>query len=180
MLTKLFDLSFLQEDSLQKILFNIRTEMAKYDPTSQDKTEDNINDYKGLKFGTNPLRVEYRETNLSERNQFFKNTAKVHEIEEKMQELFSDYERIKLIEDNDEYAFECYKLSQRFIQIHPYENGNGRTSKYLLDYLLLKRNILPFTITDSYYLTNCYLSSTSSPESYYTQRKLVMSSRVNF
>ncbi len=179
MLTKLFDTPFLQEDSLEQILFNIRIEMSKYDPTSQDKTEDRGNDYKGLKFGTNPLRPEYRETNLSERNQFFKNTARVSEIKEKMQELFSDYERIKLIDDDNEYALECYKLSQKFIQIHPYENGNGRTSKYLLDYLLLKRNILPFTITDSYYLTHCYLSSNSSQENYYNQRQLVMGRRIN-
>ena len=35
-----------------------------------------------------------------------------------------------------------------FIRIHPYEDGNGRTSRLLLNYNLLRQGLAPVIITD--------------------------------
>ena len=94
-----------------------------------------------------------------------------------MNDLIIKYNEVKEINDNTKYAIECYKISQEFLQIHPYSNGNGRTSKYLFYYLLLRRNILPFTITDNNYLTHCYENITTKPENYFMYRNNIMARR---
>lgn len=164
-------------DDLKTILHNIRTYMMDYDINGKNHTNDSHLDFLGLNFGTNPLSPEYRETNLRTDSLFFRKTAKIEEIPEKMNQLFARYENIRQLEDDTQYAYACYKLSQDLVQIHPYSNGNGRTSKYLFYILLLKRNILPFTITDNNTITHCYENLQTNPENYFEYRNKLMKRR---
>ena len=75
-----------------------------------------------------------------------------------MLELEEQYKEIIELENDEEYLKAAYNLSKRFLQIHPFADGNGRKFKYLFYYLCLKRNILPPTITDTVECTPCYLS----------------------
>ncbi len=66
------------------------------------------------------------------------------------------------IESNMSYLLDCYNDEWKdldpyqrealfhlcFIRIHPYEDGNGRTSRLLLNYNLLRQGLAPVIITD--------------------------------
>lgn len=177
MITKIFSSSILKEDNLKEILFYIRKLMSDYDITAKDQTIDSDIDYRGLPASTNPLGPEYRNVEITSDNEFFNKTTNPKDIANDMEDLFERFNKINQITDDLEYAQECYKLSQEFLQIHPYINGNGRTSKFLFYILLLKRNILPFTITDNNSLTPCYEDTSINKENYFEYRNSVMTRR---
>lgn len=165
-----FDKDILEEENLLNIVSKIRINMRE-------------------KYFNYQLRDQYRSHNLQtdaiyningkgvKESKFWKETADHNEIGKLMDELSKKYEKIKSIENNDEYIYACYEITQEFLQIHPYPDGNGRTSKFLFYILLLKRNILPFTITDSNYLTNCY-EQKGKTEEYVHVRQIIMNNRV--
>ena len=96
--------------------------------------------------------TEYRNYNFPfVEDVFFQYTAKTEEIEEKMNQLEIRYEEIKKIEDRDQYINGIIQLFEDFIKVHPYENGNGRSSRFLLDIMLINRDILPPILYDTYY-----------------------------
>ena len=93
----------------------------------------------------------YRHNILNGEEQIWKNTADPEEIPEKMKELNKKYEELLKIEDPIEYKREAVKLYRNFIQIHPFADGNGRTSRYLLDFMMIQRGITPPILYDTYY-----------------------------
>ena len=98
----------------------------------------------------------YRDFEIKYEGEFWGNTTPFEDIPCDMNELFENFSIIYEIEDDSEYAVKCFELCQKLLQIHPYRNGNGRTSKYLLFLLLIRRGILPIAITDNHDLTSCY------------------------
>lgn len=161
-----FSKDFLVEDDLSKLLYNIRKKMREFEINGmpQDSSD-------GILLET------YRTHNLSHKTKFFSNTTDYEDIETEMSKLFDEYNGIMNLKNDKDYILECYKFTQKFLQIHPYGNGNGRTSKYLFYILLLKRNILPFTITDSNYLPKCYVNNRIS-DNYIFARQNIMCARV--
>ena len=96
----------------------------------------------------------YRDYDLGELrsdNRFFCVSIKPENIEEEMIKLNQEYNEIKSIEDIDEYIKRIIIVFQKFVKIHPYKDGNGRTSRLLLDVMLLNRNILPPVLYDTNY-----------------------------
>ncbi len=177
MITNIFNSDLLKEKNIEKLLHDLRQLMADYDISAKNRTESAASEYYGLPYNQNPLSPEYRKTNFAPRSEFFKNTPSFEDVPLRMHNLLAKYEAIKSIPNDQEYAISCYSFTQELLQIHPYFNGNGRTSKYLFYILLLKRNILPFTITDTNELTPCYDNSKSNQESYFEQRTKIMQKR---
>lgn len=164
MICFLFSQDFTRECGLDELIFRIRNNMKELSPLV-DMINMNFNRGCFGAINDGSYDVEYRSAPICQSGDFWERIASPGDIPKKMDELFTKYEEIKKLQNDESYVLECYKLSQDFLQIHPYENGNGRTSKYLFYSLLLKRNILPFTITDSYNLTPCYEKTKSSSES---------------
>lgn len=73
------------------------------------------------------------------------------QIREGMSILSQRFDEIMKIEDSKEYVSECAKFLHDFIMIHPYSDGNGRTSRLLLQTMLAKRNIIIPSLFDSTY-----------------------------
>lgn len=114
--------------------------------------------------------TEYRKCDISVPigNNFFAMNSKAVEVKSDMTELAKEYEDMKQIENRDEYTDKAISIFQRFIQIHPYQDGNGRTSRALLDIMLINRNIVPPVLYDTYYdrgkldeLSNEYLANSN-------------------
>lgn len=97
--------------------------------------------------------TKYRTYNIpaTYSDKFFTMTSKAEDIKSDMQQLENEYEELKKIENREEYVNRAIYIFQRFIQIHPYVDGNGRTSRALLDVMLLNRDIIPPILYDTYY-----------------------------
>ena len=174
LLLDIFNTELFLENDLSIILKEIRSSFKIYMGVSGYGRNDwsiDINNY-GIEYRDFTLK-KYKVT--SQENQFWLQTTEPDDIPAEMDKLFEEFKNINDIEDDEEYAKRCYLLSQRLLQIHPYKDGNGRTSKYLLFVLLLKRNILPLTVTDSHELSNCY--NTMNPEDYFSGRTNLISHR---
>ena len=170
-LTFLFNTDCLNKDSIFDILYSIRRTMADNDISLMLQSFPVQN----LK----PLGVHYRGGNLIKSNSFFANTSDYNNIDADMLELEYEYRVICQIKDDVEYLRNVYNLSKRFLQIHPFEDGNGRTFKYLFYYLCLKRNILPPTITDTMECTSSYFDTFNDNNSdYILERGKTLEKRI--
>lgn len=96
------------------------------------------------KFRTSDIPVSIGES-------FFAMNSKAIDVKSDMDKLAEEYENMKQIENRDEYIDKAVSIFQRFIQIHPYLDGNGRTSRALLDIMLINRDIVPPILYDTYY-----------------------------
>lgn len=67
------------------------------------------------------------------------------EIEKDMKKLIYDY--YNTWKELDPYLREA-KFNIEFLRIHPFEDGNGRTSRLLLNYNLMKQGYAPVIITE--------------------------------
>ena len=72
------------------------------------------------------------------------------EITAKMNELNEEYKTIEKEENIENYIRGCADIFQKFLMIHPYTDGNGRTSRSMLMILLAKRGIFIPNIYSSY------------------------------
>lgn len=93
----------------------------------------------------------YRKNELNGDKKFWKDTATPQEIPQKMAELNKKFSKLIKIEDEEEYKRKAVEIFKDFIQIHPFDDGNGRTSRYLLDYMMVKKGIMPPILYDTYY-----------------------------
>ena len=176
----LFNEDIINENDLEKLIYKIRELMMNDDLYMKNLQFDAKDYYDGKEIGVVPINTNYRKMNLRHDTVFFSNSASIENIENEMSELFKKYCNIWKLE-GDAYVLKCYEFVQDFLQIHPYLDGNGRTSKYLFYLLLFKKNILPFTITDDHTLTPCYdrnNSNRTSNENYVNGRNQIMVDRV--
>jgi hypothetical protein len=120
-----------EEEDLTDILSRIRGSLGKMqlDRTSNDyrDVKVNIGQFSGIKL------------ELPEK------------IEERMNELNEYYQSIKDLEGK-EYTDAVVDIFQQFIQIHPYSDGNGRSSRILFNVLLLKKGLVPININKNEYI----------------------------
>jgi len=68
--------------------------------------------------------------------------AKPEEVAAKMEELVNWYNQEKELSPEDLAAY----LHYRFVRIHPFDDGNGRVARLLMNYVLLKHNLPPVII----------------------------------
>lgn len=68
--------------------------------------------------------------------------AKPEEVASKMEELVNWYNNEKELSPEDLAAY----LHYRFVRIHPFDDGNGRVARLLMNYVLLKHNLPPVII----------------------------------
>ena len=102
-------------------------------------------------FSFNQTKTKYRDFNYEKHDKkMFSNISSYLKIEEKMEILNNKYEVVKQIEDYDLYVKEVIEIFQEFIKISPYNQNNGRISRYLFNLLLLKRGIIPPTLYDNH------------------------------
>jgi Fic family protein len=68
--------------------------------------------------------------------------AKPEEVAAKMEELVNWYNNENELSPEDLAAY----LHYRFVRIHPFDDGNGRVARLLMNYVLLKHNLPPIII----------------------------------
>lgn len=68
--------------------------------------------------------------------------AKPEEVAAKMEELVNWYNNEKELSPEDLAAY----LHYRFVRIHPFDDGNGRVARLLMNYVLLKHHLPPVII----------------------------------
>lgn len=127
--------------------------------------------------GMDDYSIMYRDFKFFNQGGFWDKITPPEDIFMDMEKLFSEFLMVQKIEDDTEYAVKCFELCQRLLQIHPYRNGNGRTSKYLLFLLLISRGILPVSVTDNRGLTSCYQKNFGSSD-YFLGRMHIVGRRV--
>lgn len=128
--------------TFQDMIKNIRGLMIKYDLKEEY-----------------PLTTEYREKPL--KNQLNaredvssllkgKNLSK-EQIEERMSEYDKEFEEVIQEKDPEKYVRKCTSLMMKFVSTHPFDDGNGRTARMLLQVMLGRRGILLPSNIDNYF-----------------------------
>ena len=73
------------------------------------------------------------------------------EIQEKMVEYDEEFNDIIKEKDSETYIKRCTGLMMKFVSTHPFDDGNGRTSRMLLQAMLARRGILLPSNMDNYF-----------------------------
>ena len=84
-----------------------------------------------------------------ETSDYTKISKDIHELSESFKELLERSHKIKNTKNKKEYQKfinEAIDIKCRLIEIHPFVDGNGRTCRALLNYLLKQIDILPLYI----------------------------------
>lgn len=84
-----------------------------------------------------------------ETSDYTKISNDIHELSEDFKKLLEKSSTIKKTKDKNEYQKfinEAIDIKCRLIEIHPFVDGNGRTCRALLNYLLKQIDILPLYI----------------------------------
>ena len=90
-----------------------------------------------------PLLNEYRKSNLrSGTSDFMDKTLDYQDIKEAMKILNKDFISLMSEENIEEYIKKVGILWYKFMLVHPYADGNGRTGRFLLNTLLANRDIV--------------------------------------
>ena len=98
----------------------------------------------------NGISLEYRNKSLGKSDYIKGTNYSYEEINEAMNKLNNEYLKIKDCDNVLEYVRGCADIFQKFLMIHPYSDGNGRTGRALLTVLLAKKKIFIPGIYDSY------------------------------
>lgn len=124
--------------SLDEILFGIRETFSKFA----------ISGLIEVSIDTNYIKNDFPISSLQ--SDFMKKRTQGSQVRAEMDKLNLEFEQLKTITNNEEYIKKALDIFQRFVQIHPYGDGNGRTSRYLLNYMLVAKNIVPPVLYDTY------------------------------
>ena len=124
--------------TLDEVLLGIRETFSKYASTNLSEVQ----------IDTKYIENDFPISSLQ--NDFLKSRVQGSQIKAEMDKLNSDFEELKTISNNEEYMKKALDIFQRFVQIHPYGDGNGRTSRYLLNYMFAAKNIVPPVLYDTY------------------------------
>ena len=88
------------------------------------------------------LEEGFRTHNLNDTTEFFEYSTSPDKIESVIEMLNQQFANLMNIEDTEEYIKKSGELYYKFILCHPYADGNGRTSRYLINTLLAHRGIV--------------------------------------
>lgn len=93
--------------------------------------------------GESDVKLEYRTHNLPQNKDPIGQQSEPKEfIAEKMQELFAEYNSTNWKSlTKEEVLQKAAKIAFEFVRIHPFGNGNGRTYRMILDYILNSNGI---------------------------------------
>lgn len=139
---KLYTPEILYAKSFQDMTKNIRVLIARSDLTEQA-----------------PITTEYRTKPLRNRMQATEDISNVlkgnnlsqEEIQAKMAEFDEEYEGFLKEENPERYVRNCTDLMMKFVSTHPFDDGNGRTSRMLLQTMLARRGIVLPSNIDNYF-----------------------------
>ena len=73
------------------------------------------------------------------------------QIAEAMVKLNEDFESLKTNPNTEDYVRGCADIFQKFLMVHPFDDGNGRTSRTMLTVMLAQRDIFIPNLYDSYF-----------------------------
>ena len=143
MAQKLYSPQILYANSFQEMTRGIRSILS---PTAKQETL--------------PITTQYRKNRL--RGEVLFSTREVstflkganfspNQIQDRMNELDEEFRKLLEVHDAETYVRGCTDLMMKFISLHPFDDGNGRTSRMLLQAMLGRRGVsLPSTI-DNYF-----------------------------
>ena len=84
----------------------------------------------------------YRKHNLSSFSDFMDSTPDYREVPERLERLDGLFQDLMQEENLEEYVKKVGILWYKFVQIHPFSDGNGRTGRYIINMLLAHKNIV--------------------------------------
>lgn len=73
------------------------------------------------------------------------------QIAEAMVKLNEDFESLKTNPNTEDYVRGCADIFQKFLMVHPFDDGNGRTSRTMLTVMLAQRDIFIPNLYDSHF-----------------------------
>ena len=137
---ELYDYILETEDKLTIYkLPDLNKKLFQYAPYPEEagKTRIDNNLVLGAKFET----VDWREV-----------AAELEKLQNPVEDLVRDADRLTI----SEYVLQALKIHHRITQIHPFRDGNGRSSRAMLNWMLRKKGLPPiyfkFPEKESYYL----------------------------
>ena len=137
---ELYDYILETEDKLTIYkLLDLNKKLFQYAPYPEEagKTRIDNNLVLGAKFET----VDWREV-----------AAELVKLQNPVEDLVRDADRLTI----SEYVLQALKIHHRITQIHPFRDGNGRSSRAMLNWMLRKKGLPPiyfkFPEKESYYL----------------------------
>ena len=137
---ELYDYILETEDKLTIYkLLDLNKKLFQYAPYPEEagKTRIDNNLVLGAKFET----VDWREV-----------AAELVKLQNPVEDLVRDADRLTI----SEYVLQALKIHHRITQIHPFRDGNGRSSRAMLNWMLRKKGLPPiyfkFPEKESYYM----------------------------
>lgn len=129
----IFDGKNLQSEDLISLIDNIRKQMMKCSVISDHE-----------------LTTKYRTKSLGKSKYIIGTNYNAERITEEMNKLNTEFKRLKSNDNIEDYIRGCADIFQKFLMIHPFMDGNGRTSRIMLMVILAQRNIFIPNIYDTY------------------------------
>lgn len=122
---------------------------------------------RNLLFGENDL--EFRLWKLEGVNDLMRNTSLPKNIESDFNKLCEEFQNTLNEKDEELFIRKVADFHYNFILVHPFHDGNGRTSRILLTTMLMSRNImLPNLYYDTYEKGKFYRNSDTALDGDYT------------
>lgn len=113
----------------------------------------------GLKHYNKEIEVELRTRNIDGRR-FLVNSAPISGLQSEFDKLEKEFKEIMNEKDDEKFVRKCADFHFNFLKVHPFSDGNGRTSRILLITLFASRNIIfPSLYTVDSGKVNFYLRS---------------------
>lgn len=139
---ELYSPEILYANSFQEMTKNIRMLLIKYDLKEEA-----------------PITTTYREKPLKNRllaTEDISNLLKgknfsQEQIQAKMIEYDEEFQKALAEDDAETYVKRCTDLMMKFVSTHPFDDGNGRTSRMLLQAMLARRGIIFPSNIDNYF-----------------------------
>ena len=122
--------------NIRKLLMHVGLEEEKVPITTEYRTKPLKNGFLATEDISNVLKGK----NLSQ-----------EEIKTKMAEFDEEFKEMLEEKNPETYVRRCTNLMMRFVSTHPFDDGNGRTSRMLLQSMLARRGILLPSTIDNYF-----------------------------
>ncbi len=129
----LFSEDNLQSPDLLTLIYNIRQQMVNSSALFNHNIE-----------------VDYRRKPIKGSKYIKGANLDYNQIAEQMKILNKQFAKAKKAKDNVVYIRKCADIFQKFLMIHPFADGNGRTSRMMLTVMLAQKGIFIPSVYSSY------------------------------